>query len=346
MASSVSVAVIGVSGYSGSELARLLCSHPAFRLAHVFSDRWQGQPLSERLRLPAWSDSLVVQPMTQVAALTSAAASVVLLATPHEVSARLAPQLLDQGLRVIDLSGAFRLRDPMLYPSWYGFSHPAPALLAEAYYGLPEVSQAAAGAPALKDARLVANPGCYATAAILALAPLLHAGLVQPTGLFLDGKSGVTGAGRKVEERLMFPEVCENLTPYRIGTHQHVPEIEQALTRVAGAPVSITFVPHLIPVRRGLLVTAYGQLLEGRRSEEVQEATAAFYAKCPHVEVVAPAKISFANVVGWNGAMVSVHADAQRRSLVSLGALDNLLKGAAAQALQNLCSMVGVEDIL
>src|SRR5262249_25241314 len=193
-------------------------------------------------------------------------ADVAMLATPAEASARLVPELLARGVRVVDLSGAFRLGDAAAYPRHYGFAHPAPQLPDEARYGLPGIPETAGGAPDYRAARLVANPGCYATAAICALAPLVAAHAIETDAIFVDGKSGVTGAGRRVEEKYLFTEVDENVSPYRVGMHQHAPEMEQALSRVARRSVAITFAPHLLPVRRGLLVTAFARLAAPARA--------------------------------------------------------------------------------
>lgn len=334
------VAVVGVSGFSGAELARLLAAHPSFVLTGAVADRWKGESLAARLGLRGPAGRVVVAPMA-AAEDVAGAAEVTLLATPADVSARLAPALLGRGVRVVDLSGAFRLRDPAAYPRWYGFEHPAPELLAEARYGLPEVPEAAGDAPPPDRARLVANPGCYATAAILALAPLVAAGLVADGGVFADGKSGVTGAGRKLEEHLLFTEVDENVSPYRVARHQHAPEIEQALARLAGRPVPVTFVPHLLPIRRGLIVTAFARLAPGAGAADAAEATRAFYARrAGEVDVVEPESVTIARVAHTPRALVGARSDGERGGAVAIGALDNLLKGAASQALQNLCAMV------
>jgi len=333
------VAIVGVSGFSGIELARLLDAHPAFELASAVADRWQGRLLGSEVTLGGPAAAVVVRPMTEVLGAMDGVA-VALLATPAEVSAKLAPELLARNVRVVDLSGAFRLATAEDYPRWYKFTHPAPELLREARYGLPEVPAAGSGAPDVRKARLVANPGCYATAAIVALAPLLAAGAIEPD-VYVDGKSGVTGAGRKAEEHLMFSEVAENLSPYRVGNHQHAPEIELALSRVAHRDVRVTFVPHLLPVRRGLLCTAFGRLAGGAPAESLPQLMERFYAQGGQVRVAAPEQVTLARVVGTPRALVGARGDADRRSVVSIGALDNLLKGAASQALQNLCDMVG-----
>jgi len=345
-ASPVPVSILGVSGFAGSELARLVAGHPGLSLVGAAADRWRGLPLGECIRLPGRAGRLPVAAMSDALALTKQSA-VVLLATPAEVSVSITPEILGHGARVVDLSGGFRLEDPAAYPRWYNFEHPAPELLAEAHYGLPEVPGVSGAPGAISSARLVANPGCYATAAILALAPLFAAGAIDPKTIFIDGKSGVSGAGRKVEERYTFMEVDENLTPYRVGNHQHTPEIEQALSRVGGQKVDVTFVPHLLPIRRGLLVTAFARLATGVAPEEL-EGIFRRYFRDPDglVEIAAPEDVSLAQVAYTPFARLGVRAVAERGSVVVTSAIDNLLKGAASQALQNLCAMVGAAPLV
>ena len=343
-ASKVPVSILGVSGFAGSELARLVADHASLSLVGVVADRWQGSKLGERVRVPAAAGKLAVAPMSDAVAVARQS-EVALLATPAEVSARLAPELLAHGVRVVDLSGAFRLEDPAAYPRWYGFDHPAPELLAEAHYGLPEVASASTRKDGAAAARLIANPGCYATAAILALAPLVEAGAIDPASMYVDGTSGVSGAGRKVEERLLFMEVDENLSAYRVGSHQHTPEIEQALSRAGRVRASVTFVPHLLPVRRGLLVTAFARLSGAVPHDQIEAIFRRAYAPADLVEVRAPEDVTLAQVAYTPYARLGVRADAERGSVVVTSALDNLLKGAASQALQNLCAMIGAPPL-
>jgi len=334
------VGIVGVSGFSGVELLGLLADHPRFEVVAAVADRWKGETLGLRARIDGPAANVVVAPMSD-ALPALAGVEVALLATPADVSAKLVPELVGRGLRVLDLSGAFRLGSAADYPRWYGFSHPAADLLAEARYGLPEVAAAAGSAPRAREARLVANPGCYATAAIVALAPLCAAGAIEPD-VFVDGKSGVTGAGRKLEERLLFTEVAENLSAYRVGSHQHAPEMELGLSRVANRPVRVTFVPHLLPVRRGLVCTAYARLSPGVSADSVRALYERYYEGAARIDVASPEDVSLAGVVMTPRARVGARADPERGSVVAIGALDNLLKGAASQALQNLCEMVGV----
>lgn len=334
------VAIVGVSGFSGVELARLVASDARLELVAAYSDAFHDKRLGELVRASGAARELVVRPLRDVEH-GADEADIVFLATPAEASVKLAPALLARNKRVVDLSGAFRLEDASAYPHWYAFEHPATKLLAEARYGLPEVPQAAGAAPSARDAKLVANPGCYATAAILALAPLAHAGVIELDGIFVDGKSGVTGAGKKVEERLLFTEVDENLSAYRVGNHQHTPEIEQALARVAGSKVSLVFVPHLLPVRRGLVTTAFARLASNVDPRGVDELFHAFYRGQREVEVAPVERVTIARVALSTHAVVGVRVDPRTRSVVAIAALDNLLKGAASQALQNALAMIG-----
>ncbi|HTJ81441.1 MAG TPA: N-acetyl-gamma-glutamyl-phosphate reductase [Polyangiaceae bacterium] len=335
----VAVSIIGVSGWSGIELAKLVAGDARFVLTRAVSDKWKGATLGDRipgLRGPA--ARLVVEPQSEAkrAAETS---DVVMLATPAEVSAEVAPAVLAIGKRVIDLSGAFRLTDPDVFQTYYGFTHPEPALLGEAHYGLPQVPEASGDAPPIERARLVANPGCYATAAILPLAAILRAGLASPRGLFLDGKSGVTGAGRKLAEKYLFSEVAENLSTYRVATHQHTPEIELALSRVARRDVTVTFAPHLVPMRRGLVVTSFGRLEGAAESGAIDACLHAAYDASDVVRVRGADEIDTQSTWGTGLAVLGGREDRRTDAFVAACAIDNLMKGAASQALENLVRM-------
>jgi len=329
------VAIVGVSGFSGQELARLVVAHPLLSLEAVFADKSAGRPLGEIVsRLPEGAARLPVRPVAEAAKLDG---GFCFLATPAEVSADLAPRLLERGVRVVDLSGAFRLPDPATFRDAYRFEHPAPALAREARFGIPELPTTAGEAPAYGAARLVANPGCYATSAIVSLAPLFAAGLVDGDEAFVVGMSGVTGAGRKVEERYLFTELAENVSPYRVADHQHVPEIELALSRVAGRAVRVRFVPHLLPVKRGLITTSFVKLRPGAALDAI-----APWEPGGLVRTVAPEAVTLAAVQHTPHALVGWSLDASRGVVTAIAALDNLLKGAASQALQNLCLLAGL----
>lgn len=319
----VPIGIVGASGYSGLEASRILASHPHVELKLLGSDKWAGETAARRAGLAGAAGRLKYAPQDQIAALARECA-VVLLATPAEGSLQLAPILLGLGVKVIDLSGAFRLRDASLYPRHYGFQHPHPALLSEAVYGLPELSKPSPGA------RLVANPGCYPTAAALALVPLIEAGLVE--GPFIvDAASGVTGAGRKATEELSFAEVDQDFRAYRVLRHQHQPEIAQTLK----AP--LTFTAHLLPVKRGILATCYARVRPGA---DLRSAFMHKYANAPCVELAdSPDEVSLKNVVGTNKCQIGVASDGETAVVIS--AIDNLVKGAAGQAVQNLNLVMG-----
>jgi N-acetyl-gamma-glutamyl-phosphate reductase len=317
--------VVGASGYSGAIAARLLAGHPDFELSFCTSDRFAGQPAEQHLGTPT---ALAFEPNASALALAEQV-DVVVLATSAKISAELAPRILDRKKHVVDLSGAFRLATVADYSKWYGFAHPAPALLEHAHYGLPELF----GAPPRGDATLVANPGCYPTAALLPLAPLVSAGLVEAAGIIIDAKSGVTGAGRQATEEMSFAEVDEDLRAYRVLGHQHTPEIQRALAR-STPDVKLTFTPHLLPIRRGILATCYARPHPGTTREQVVACLADAYAKTPFVRAVVPERVTIASVAGTNHARVGVTADAD--VVIAFGAIDNLVKGAAGQAVQNL----------
>jgi N-acetyl-gamma-glutamyl-phosphate reductase len=346
------IAIVGVSGFSGMELSRLVASRGELELVAAFADSWRGLRLGARVELPEPAASLVVRPLAELD-LHGADADVVCLATPAEASAELAPKLVARGQRVLDLSGAFRLRDLATFRAYYGFEHPSPGLVGEACFGIPQLPLTAGDGPSVREARIVANPGCYATAATLPLAALLardaddgRGPLVEAAPLFVDGKSGVTGAGRKVAEKYLFTEVAENVSPYRVANHQHTPEIEQALARVAGEPVSVTFAAHLLPVKRGLVTTTYGRMRAGVTSADVERRVASYYAKCSSplgeiVRAVGPDEATIASVANTVRATIAARGDDARGTFVAIGAIDNLLKGAASQALENLLAMIG-----
>ena len=333
-----SVAVVGASGYSGLELTRYLARHPRLRLASLYSDRWAGEAAGDRLPLPAHAAALRYAPQAEAAALE---AEIAFLATPAEVSLDLAPGLLARGVRVVDVSGAFRLEDPALYPPWYGFEHRARDLLAEARYGLPELERAR-----LREARLVANPGCYATATAMALAPLVKSGLVRAEGIAVAALSGVSGAGRRASEDYSFCEIDEDLRAYRLGRHQHVPEIEQTVRRFAGRCGPISFTPHLVPIRRGILATCALRLEGGASAADLGAAYREAYGAEPFVRLLPAEKVAVKDVVRTNRVHLGVAVDARAGTAVAVSAIDNLVKGAAGQAVQALGAAMGWDETL
>ena len=321
------VGIVGASGYSGLELSRILALHPRVELKLLGSDKWAGETAARRAGLRGAAGKLKYAPQEKCAELAREC-GVVFLATPAEASLELAPRILDAGVRVIDVSGAFRLKDPALYPKFYGFEHPRPDLLSEAAYGLPELTPPPAGT------RLVANPGCYPTAAALALAPLIEAGLLTQDPLIVDAASGVTGAGRRSTEEYSFVELDGDFRAYKVLRHQHQPEIAQTLAR------PLTFTPHLLPVKRGILATCYGRLAPGRKPAELRAAFMHKYSDAPFVDVLeTPEQVTLKAVTGTNQCQVAVAAE--DGVVVAISAIDNLVKGAAGQAVQNLNLMLG-----
>jgi N-acetyl-gamma-glutamyl-phosphate reductase len=329
------IAIVGASGFSGIELVRAIDKLPAFTLKQAFADRFSGT-LGAHIDGLTRFGSLVVTPSERAQA-SLIEAEIVLLATPAEVSAKLGAELIASGKRVVDLSGAFRLRDREVFHQAYGFDAPPSSLLEEATYGLPQVPATWGSTEPMRQTRLIANPGCYATAAILPLAALLHAKLIEPHPIFSDGKSGVTGAGRKIAEKYLFTEVAENCSPYRVGNHQHTPEIEQALTRVANETVRVTFTPHLLPLKRGLIVTSTGTIKPLVSQTQADEALARFFeSHREFIEISSCNDVTIASVAHTPRARIGVHIDAERKTFVAICAIDNLLKGAASQAIENL----------
>ena len=335
--------IVGVSGYSGMELARILASHPYFGLVLVTSDKWAGKRLGDCLAIGGPAAELPCHNHEQGTARLNEV-DVVFLCTPAEVSVALAPKALATGARVVDLSGGFRLAAEQ-FPQWYGFTHPAPELLAEAVYSMPEATNTA---DKLRTAKLVSNPGCYPTASVLAVLPLVRAGFMDAESVFIDAKSGTTGAGRKASEEMSFSEVSDDLRAYRVLRHQHTPEIERALS-LGGVPhMRVTFVPHLLPVRRGILATAYGRLRHGTGGSDptsgLRKALNDFAEERPFIRVVGSEEVRLQAVVGTNRVLLGASADAKAGVVVSFAAIDNLVKGAAGQAVQNANLMFGYPE--
>jgi N-acetyl-gamma-glutamyl-phosphate reductase len=335
--SAIHAAVIGATGYAGCELLTILARHPFASVTCLMSSGRDGkkafaiEQVHPKLR---GRFSVFCEPLDTEQVATSGCA-VVFLATPHETSHQVVPALLQSGLRVVDLSGAFRLKNSKAYTRWYGFDHHATEALAEAVYGIPEFD-----APAIAKARLVSNPGCYATSVILALAPLLKAGWVdRHAGIIADSKSGASGAGRTPSEKVHFPEVNENLRAYGVFNHRHVPEMLEALDL---AEKDFIFTPHLLPITRGILSTIYLRLSQRREVSEVEALLREFYAAAPLVRIYPAGSLPEIQGVGHTQyADLGFALDAPTGRLILVSALDNLGKGAAGQAVQNMNVMFG-----
>ncbi len=329
----IRVAVVGATGYTGAELIRYLARHPFVRLTAVTSEQSAGKALADVL--PSVRGKVDLQLAAFDAGRVADEADVAFTALPLGTSAPGVASLLERGLRVVDLGADFRLRDAKEYARWY-VPHPVPHLLDEAVYGLTELCR-----DRLPGARLVANPGCYPTGALLALVPVLAASLVEPQGIVIDAKSGVTGAGRNVAAEYLFAEVDDNLRAYKIGVHRHAPEIEQELRRHAGVEPSLLFVPHLLPIRRGILSTIY---LRPRKGVDAAAIAAAYQTRYENERFVVlsgarPPEIR--DVVGTNDCALGWTHDERSGHMVIVSVIDNLGKGAAGQAIQNLNAMHG-----
>jgi N-acetyl-gamma-glutamyl-phosphate reductase len=338
--------IVGVSGYSGIELARLLARHPRFQLTLCTSDKWAGKTLGAKLALPDPAAAIAVVGQED-GRKRFGDVDVLFLCTPHEVSIELAPVALAAGTRVVDLSGGFRL-PAADYPTWYGFSHGAPALIGEAVYSMPEASPPGANMAAkLRAARLVSNPGCFPTVSALAVLPLLRAGLIEPGTVIIDAKSGTTGAGRKASEDFSFSEIDGDFRAYRVLRHQHTPEIDRVLGLAGIAGARVVFTTHLLPTRRGILATAYGRLTAAAGADPgaaVNRALADFAEGKPFIKVVAPEEVTLSSAVGTNRVVMGARADASRGIVVICAAIDNLVKGASGQAVQNANLMFGLPE--
>jgi N-acetyl-gamma-glutamyl-phosphate reductase len=332
------VAVVGASGYTGLELLRILLRHPEFEITAVTSEQRAGREVGECF--PALRGRLGLRFEPNDPAALAGRVELAFTALPHAASAASVVVLHRAGIPVVDLSADFRLRDPATYRAWYG-AHPAPELVAEAVYGLPELYR-----DALRGARLAAAPGCYPTSCLLPLAPLLRAGLVERSGVHIDSKSGVSGAGRKLAEEYLFAEIDDNCRAYKPGfAHRHAPEIEQEASAAAGGPVRVTFVPHLLPTVRGIATSIYLRPRAGATAEQARAVLLEAYAGEPFVRVLPEGELpSLQAVRGSNYCDVAFVADARNDTWILLSTLDNLGKGASGQAVQCGNLMAGFEE--
>lgn len=342
MSQRVKVAVVGASGYSGRELLRLLLLHPGAEIVAVTSRQHAGKPLTAefpRFRGLAQADALsFVAPDT--ANITAAGATFAFLALPHGVAHEFAGPLLDAGLRVIDLSADFRLRDASVYEEYYDHAHPAPALLQEAVYALPELRAAE-----IRKARLIACPGCYPTSVLVPLVPLLRAGLLDDSPISVSSMSGVSGAGRKEEVAFLFCECNESLRAYSVPRHRHLSEIGQELDLAAGRGVRLSFVPHLVPVNQGICTTIFAKLRKGVAPGDVAGALLNAYEGRPFVRLLDRGRCpDTKNVTGTNFIDVGWAFDERAGQLVLMSAEDNLVKGASGQAVQNFNLACGLDE--
>ncbi|MFT4177721.1 MAG: N-acetyl-gamma-glutamyl-phosphate reductase [Luteolibacter sp.] len=337
----IKTAIVGASGYTGMELLRLLLLHPGVELTAVTSRQEAGKPLSSvfpRFKGIPGSDLAFIEPEPDAIVATGAEAA--FLALPHGVAAEIARALLERGLRVIDLSADFRLRDAAVYEEFYGHTHPAPDLLDEAVYGLPEIRT-----PEIRAAKLIASPGCYPTSVLLPLLPLLREKLIDPETIVANSMSGVSGAGRKADLSLLFCECNESARAYGVPKHRHLSEIEQELSIAAGEKVTISFIPHLIPVNSGIATTTTAKLKPGVSPEAVGAALEKAYVDAAFVRLLGKGGCADTkNVARTNFIDIGWHYDARTNRVLLTSAEDNLGKGAGGQAIQSFNLMFGLEE--
>jgi len=331
------IAIVGASGYSGQELVRLLLRHPHVAIACYTSRQYAGKPVTDIFpKFRGQVDATFVEP--KIADIAASGAQAVFLALPHGVAAEYAVPLLEKGIKVLDLSADFRLKSAAVYKDFYEHDHPAPALLARAVYGLPEIRR-----DAIRKADLIACPGCYPTSIILGCAPALKRGLAKPHGIIANSLSGVSGTGRKVSEEYIFPECNESARAYGIPKHRHLSEIEQELSLLAGTELKITFNPHLIPLNRGIVSTICLDLAAPVTTDDVLAVYRDFY-KGERFVRVAKAFPDTKNVQETNFIDISARVDARTNKLIVVTAEDNLTKGAAGQAVQCLNLAFGYDE--
>ena len=334
----VSVGILGGTGYTGVELLRLLVGHPQVDLACITSRGESGRQVASLYPSLRGRVDLV---FTDPADGALEDCDVVFCATPNGVAMQHAEKLLDAGVRIIDLAADFRLKDVPEWEKWYGMSHHCPALVAEAVYGLPEIHR-----EAIRGARLVANPGCYPTAVQLGFLPLIESGVVEPGGLIADAKSGVSGAGRSGKVDHAFCEVGDSFKAYGVAGHRHLPEIRQGLTAMSGKPIDLVFTPHLLPMIRGIHATLYATLRPGKDAD-LQEMYEDRFRSEPFVDVMpAGSHPDTRSVRGSNMCRIAVHRPQGGNTVVVLAVEDNLVKGAAGQAVQNMNLMFGLDETM
>ncbi len=331
------VGIVGATGYTGYELIRLLTGHPEAEISILTSRQYAGDPISEVFpSLKGRIQSRCRNPSIEEVAEES---DFIFTAVPHKTAMEIVPQLHERGKRVIDLSADFRFRDHKVYERWYQ-PHACPELLDDAVYGLPELYR-----DRIRGARIVGSPGCYPTGALLPLIPLMKRQVISHNGIVIDAKSGLTGAGRVPSLETLFSEVNEGLKAYKVFEHRHCPEIEQELSGLAGHPLSVIFTPHLIPMSRGILTTIYCDLAQEETTETLLKWVEDFYRDEPFVRICPPDKFpNTLDVRGSNFCDIGLKADDQRKTVIAISAIDNLMKGASGQAVQSMNIMCGFPE--
>jgi len=333
----IRIGIVGASGYTGAELARMLCGCPDVKLTVATSRQYNGKKLAEAYPNLAGLVDIVCEDLA--ANELAERADLFFTAVPHQTAMAIVPGLLQAGKKVVDLSADFRLHDAAVYEKWYQ-EHTAPEYLAEAVYGLPELHR-----QQIAQARLVANPGCYPTSVILGLAPLLQAGVVEPETIIVDSKSGASGAGRAAQTGTLFCEVTEGFKAYKVASHRHTPEMEQEISGLCKKSVVISFTPHLLPMSRGILSTIYAKLARPVTDSEAAELYRSYYNDEPFVRVCETGAFPATQFVrGSNFCDIGFKADNRTGRIIILSAIDNLVKGAAGQAIQNMNLMCSLPE--
>ncbi|MBW2648290.1 MAG: N-acetyl-gamma-glutamyl-phosphate reductase [Deltaproteobacteria bacterium] len=331
------VGIYGASGYTGQELLRLLIGHPDTDVVTITSRKFKNVAVSEVY--PAFASTTDLKFADSSPENIISSCEVVFLALPHGEAMKVAPEFVAAGMKVIDLSADFRLRDVSVYEEWYT-RHTSPDLVQKAVYGLPELYR-----DDLKNARFVANPGCYPTGIILGIAPLLKDGCIDTSSIIADSKSGASGAGRELQFGSLFCEVNEGFRAYKIASHRHTPEIEQELRRIANTAIKISFVPHLIPVSRGILNTIYADLQNDISESEIFGIYEKFYGDAKFVRICKPGSLpNVSSVRGSNNCDIGIVVDGRTGRVIIVSAIDNLVKGASGQAVQNMNLMCGLPE--
>jgi len=332
------IAIVGSSGYTGGELFRILLLHPGAEVAAVTSEKSAGKPITDIFPHLAGLTELVCEPLDPDT--IAKKANFVFLALPHVTAQEAAFRFNKLGLQVVDLSADYRLSDPAVYEKWYEHSHQHPELLKKAVYGLPELHR-----EKIRKATLIANPGCYPTSAILGLAPAIEHRLIDCASIIIDSKSGVSGAGRSVSLAHHYPEVNEGFMAYKVGTHRHTPEIEQELSTLAQEQITLSFTPHLVPMNRGILTTIYAKMTGQPDAGQLHERYRDYFRNEPFVRLLPAGQFpNVRNVRGSNFCDIGVYADPRTNRAVIVTAIDNLVKGASGQAVQNMNIMTGFAE--
>lgn len=334
----IRASIIGATGYAGAELTRLLLAHPDVKLTHLVSHSYAGQDISQIYKSFEGKFSQSLDPLDTDMLIKDS--DCIFTSLPHSAGGDVIAGLYSAGKTVIDLSGDYRYNDAAVYEKWYGVSHPHPELLKKSVYGLPELHR-----DEIKHARLIGNPGCYTTCSILALAPLANAGIIDNKSIIIDAKSGSTGAGRSVSQAMHFCEVNESAKAYKVASHRHTSEIEQELSLLAGEDIALSFTPHLLPINRGILATSYANLTADVNFDQVRQLYLKAYASHPFAVICEEGELpEIKHVVGSNYIHIGFVLDKRLNRIIVVSVIDNLIKGAAGQAVQNMNLIYGLDE--